>query len=158
MRKFAGCLLLLVVVGLATAPVFAAELRVTGFFDNVLPHWEKNISGQNGDNDTTRAHDMATFGRERFRGFFNFIATDDLRGVFAIEIDQIYGAPAMNAVGSACVTGTGTYAFEQCGFAMESTTMPSRSSNCTSISAYPSYRSGIERNWVAIAVQPYPAP
>lgn len=106
----------LIGIGATAVPVFAAELRVTGFFDNILPHWEKNISGQNGDNDTTRANDEAFFGRERFRGFFNFIATDDLRGVFAIEIDQVYGAPSSNYVGSGCVTGTGTYAFEQCGF------------------------------------------
>jgi len=116
MKKFVGCLILLVALGFVAAPAFAAELRVTGFFDNVLPHWEKNISGQNGDNDATRANDMATFGRERFRGFFNFIATDDLRGVLGLEIDQTYGAPAINAVGSGCVTSTGAYANEQCGF------------------------------------------
>ena len=64
MKHVVRSILLLIAIGLIAAPVFAAELRVTGFFDNVFPHWEKNISGQNGDNDTTRAHDMATLGRD----------------------------------------------------------------------------------------------
>lgn len=116
MKQVVRCMTLLIIIGLTAAPVFAAELRVTGFFDNVFPHFEHNVSGQNGDNDATRAHDNETWGRTRFRGFFNFIATDDLRGVLALEIDQVYGAPASNPVGSGCVTGSGTYAFEQCGF------------------------------------------
>jgi hypothetical protein len=110
------CVILLLVVGLAMAPAFAAELRVTGFFDNVFPHFEKNISGPNSDNDTSRGGDTGTFGRERSRFFFNFIASDDLRGVFALEIDANYGAPRANGTGSGCVTGTGLFAFEQCGF------------------------------------------
>jgi hypothetical protein len=116
MKHVVRCILCLLANGFTTAPLFAAELRVTGFFDNVFPHWQQNISGQNGDNDATRNSDEAFWGRTRFRGFFNFIATDDLRGVFAIEIDQSYGAPAINPTGSGCVTGTGTYANEQCGF------------------------------------------
>ena len=115
MKKFLGCLVLLAAVGFLAAPAFAAELRVTGFFDNILPHWDNNLSGQNEDNDPTR-HDQAFWGRERFRGFFNFIATDNLRGVLALEIDQAYGAPSINPVGSGCVVGTGAYANEQCGF------------------------------------------
>jgi hypothetical protein len=116
MKHLVGCMTLLIGIALTAAPVFAAELRVTGFFDNIFPHFEHNVSGQNGDNDATRAHDNETWGRTRFRSFFNFIANDDLRGVFGIEIDQVYGAPAINAVGSGCVQGTGAYAFEQCGF------------------------------------------
>jgi hypothetical protein len=90
MKQFIGCLILLVVLGLAAVPAFAAELRVTGFFDNVFPRWESNASSF--DNDPTRNHDQAFFGRSRMRTFFNFIASDDLRGVFAIEIDASYGA------------------------------------------------------------------
>jgi hypothetical protein len=101
-------------IGFLVAPAFAAELRVTGFFDNVFPRWDKNTSSA--DNDPTRSGDEVFFGRERFRGFFNFIASDDLRGVFALEIDQTYGAPSANRLGSGCVTGTGPFANEQCGF------------------------------------------
>jgi hypothetical protein len=108
---------LLVVVGLTAVPARAAELRVTGFFDNVFPHWQSNTSGQtsqSGDSDTTR-RDTETAGRERTRLFFNFIASDDLRGVFALEFDNVYGAPAASVSGD-CVQGSGIYANEQCGF------------------------------------------
>jgi hypothetical protein len=110
------CLTLLLVVGLATTSAFAAELRVVGFFDNSVFHWDKNLSGTTSDQDATRAGDMRAMGQERSRFFFNFIASDDLRGVFALEIDQVYGAPRVNEVGSGCVVGTGTFANEQCGF------------------------------------------
>jgi hypothetical protein len=99
--------------GLAAAPALAAELRVTGFFDNVFPRWDTNHSSV--DQDTTR-NDEIFMGRSRSRFFFNFIGSDDLRGVFALEIDQTYGAPSANRLGSGCVTGTGAFAFEQCGF------------------------------------------
>jgi len=114
MKKFVGCLILLVMLGLAAAPALAAELRVTGFVDNVFPRWDSNNS--NADLDPTRNHDQIFFGRSRLRSFFNFIASDDLRGVFAIEVDQTYGAPSDDRLGSGCVEGEGLYAFEQCGF------------------------------------------
>jgi hypothetical protein len=100
--------------GVLVLPSSAAELRATGFIDNIFPRFESNNSS--GDLDMTRNDDQATFGRTRSRIFFNFIASDDLRGVFALEIDQAYGAPARNRLGSGCVTGTGAFAFEQCGF------------------------------------------
>jgi hypothetical protein len=114
MQSFRRCMGLLVVVGICASTAFAAELRVTGFIDNSFPHWDKNMSSV--DQDTTRSHDMLFAGRTRLRNFFNFIASDDLRGVFAIEIDQSYGAPSSNRLGSGCVEGEGAYAFEQCGF------------------------------------------
>lgn len=115
MKKMVGCLLLLLIVGLTIAPAFAAELRVTGFIDNVFPRWESNSSGD--DNDPSVSTDQATFGRTRMRNFFNFIANDNLRGVFAIEIDQIYGAPSdTGRGGGACVEGSGAFVNEQCGF------------------------------------------
>jgi hypothetical protein len=107
-------MMLFVVVGAAATAAFAAELRVTGFFDNVFPHWDSNQSSV--DQDVTRNDDQIFFGRSRSRFFFNFLASDDLRGVFALEIDQTYGAPSANRLGSGCVEGDGTYAFEQCGF------------------------------------------
>jgi hypothetical protein len=73
-----------------TAPAWAAELRVTGFIDNVFPRFEGNNSS--GDHDMTRNDDEATFGRTRGRVFFNFLASDDLGGVFGIEFDNTYGA------------------------------------------------------------------
>jgi hypothetical protein len=82
-------------------PTYAAELRVTGFFDNILPHASQNLSMA--DLDLTNNKDTMFTGRERSRLFFNFIASDDLRGVFALEIDQTYGAPSRNLVGSRCV-------------------------------------------------------
>src|SRR5687768_15144430 len=114
MKKVVGSLLLLLGVGLASAPVFAAELRATGFIDNVFPRWDSNNSNE--DLDATRNDDQVFFGRSRLRTFFNFIASDDLRGVFAIEIDQTYGAPSDDRVGSGCPEGSGSFAFEQCGF------------------------------------------
>jgi hypothetical protein len=116
MKKVVGRLLLLVVVGLAATPAFAAELRVTGFFDNVFPRWDSNTSGV--DNDATRNDDQIFSGRSRTRMFFNFIASDDLRGVFALEIDQFYGAPADNPRPSGCqeFPAQGDFALEQCGF------------------------------------------
>ena len=37
MKKLVGYLILLVALGLAATPAFTAELRVTGFIDNVFP-------------------------------------------------------------------------------------------------------------------------
>jgi hypothetical protein len=37
MKSVSWCLILLMVVGLVAAPAWAAELRVTGFMDNVFP-------------------------------------------------------------------------------------------------------------------------
>jgi hypothetical protein len=114
MKKFGGCLILLVIVGLAAAPAWAAELRVTGFFDNVFPRWESNTSSV--DNDPTRNEDQAFFGRTRNRMFFNFIASDDLRGVFATELDASYGAPAGGRVNDQCLEESSAFPLEQCGF------------------------------------------
>jgi hypothetical protein len=114
MRNMARVLVFLVMAGLAVTPAWTAELRVVGFIDNVFPRWDSNTSSL--DNDPTRNGDQIFAGRTRNRTFFNFIASDDLRGVFAIEIDQSYGAPSANRLGSGCVTGTGAFAFEQCGF------------------------------------------
>jgi hypothetical protein len=107
-------IVLLAVLGLTVLPGFTAELRVTGFIDNVFPRWDSNNS--NADLDPTRNDDQIFFGRTRMRSFFNFIASDDLRGVFALEVDQTYGAPADDRVGSGCVEGSGAFAAEQCGF------------------------------------------
>ncbi len=38
MKNAARCVVLLVVVGLAAIPAWAAELRLTGFLENVFPH------------------------------------------------------------------------------------------------------------------------
>jgi Porin subfamily len=120
MKNVMRCMALLVVFGLAAAPAFAAELRTTGFIDNVFPHFETNISANPGDNDPTRNKDHATWGRTRGRLFFNLLASDDLRGVFGIELDATYGQPRRNAAGAGCpedVTGSGDADnFEFCGF------------------------------------------
>ena len=95
-----SAVLFAVVAGLTASPSFAAELRVTGFIDNVFPRWDSNFSGI--DQDPTRKEHIFE-GRTRLRNFFNFIASDNLRGVFAIEIDQFYGAPSDNARPGGCV-------------------------------------------------------
>src|ERR671930_2670138 len=101
MKKAIWAVALLVLAGLMAVPTDAAELRVTGFFDNILPHADRNLSMA--DQDLTNNKDTDFTGRERSRFFFNFIASDDLRGIFALEIDQTYGAPSRNLVGSRCV-------------------------------------------------------
>jgi hypothetical protein len=106
-------MIVLIVIGLAAVPAWAAELRLTGFIDNVFPHVESNFSSQ--DNDTTRNGDQATYGRTRGRMFFNMIASDDLRGVVGFEMDQAWGAPSTDKIGS-CNEGEGTFAFSECGF------------------------------------------
>jgi hypothetical protein len=101
LKKAVVAIALLVLAGLMAVPTYAAELRVTGFFDNILPHYSRNLS--QADLDLTNNKDSDFTGRERSRLFFNFIASDDLRGIFALEIDQSYGAPSRNLVGSRCV-------------------------------------------------------
>src|ERR671930_375570 len=86
MKKAIWAVALLVLAGLMAVPTDAAELRVTGFFDNILPHADRNLSMA--DQDLTKNKDTDFTGRERSRLFFNFIASDDLRGIFALEIDQ----------------------------------------------------------------------
>jgi hypothetical protein len=114
MKNAVTIMALAALAGLVAVSVEAAEFRVTGFFDNVLPHADGNLSA--GDLDLTRNQDQNTFGRERARFFFNFIASDDLRGVFALELDNTFGAPSRNFIGSRCIEGTGAFRFEQCGF------------------------------------------
>jgi hypothetical protein len=117
MQQAVRCFVSLIITALAVAPAFGAELRVTGFFDNVFPRWDSNFSSV--DNDQTRNDDQIFFGRSRSRFFFNFIASDNLRGVFALEIDQAYGAPSFDRVGSGCVEGVDEddpFRFEQCGY------------------------------------------
>jgi hypothetical protein len=114
MKRFIGALALLVLIGNILHSALAAELRTQGFFENVFPHVDQNTSDQ--DLDMTRNHDHVFFGRERVRLFFDLIASDDLRGVFALEIDSTYGAPRFNRVGSRCVPGIGSDGFDQCGF------------------------------------------
>jgi hypothetical protein len=109
------CVMLLL-IGLAAGPALSAELRTTGFIDNVFPHYERNISNPQSDNDTTRNHDTATWGRTRGRMFFNFIASDDLRGVFGIELDAVWGLPRRDAAGAGCIVEEGAYGAEFCGF------------------------------------------
>jgi hypothetical protein len=86
-------------------------LVVSGFFDNIFPHAHSNL----GDEFDLTRNNYSTFGRERARFFFNFIASDDLRGVFALEIDAVYGAPIRGLSGR-CIRGSGRFANEQCGF------------------------------------------
>jgi hypothetical protein len=114
MKRFIGVVALLVLIGSVPVPALAAELLVRGFLDNVFPHFDHNTSDL--DLDMTRNKDQIFFGRERFRMFMDFIASDDLRGVFNLEVDATYGTPRFNRVGSRCVPETGPYAFEQCGF------------------------------------------
>jgi hypothetical protein len=100
MQNVVRCLVLLMVVGLTTGPAFAAELRLTGYDDSVLPYFRSNFSAPDSDQDVTRNHDQSTFGRTRGRMYFNVIANDDLRGVFGFELDAIWGLSAEGAVGS----------------------------------------------------------
>src|SRR5919109_1173667 len=116
MKSVLRCMVLLMLVGLVAAPAFAAELRTTGFVDNVFPHWERNISPPNADNDATRNHDQEMAGRTRGRMFFNFIASDDLRGVFAFELDAMWGLPRVDQAGAGCVEEDTAYGKDQCGF------------------------------------------
>src|SRR5687768_13353669 len=113
MQKVARCLVFLMIIGLAATPALAAELRVTGFIDNVFPHWDSNLSGV--DNDPTRK-ESTFFGRTRLRNFFNFLASDDLRGVFAIEIDQPYGAVPDNPRNGDCFEASAAFPAQDCGF------------------------------------------
>ena len=94
MKNVLRCAVLLVVVGLVAAPAWAAELRLTGYVDNVFPAFHSNISlgpGDGGDFDVTHNGDQSTFGRSRARMYFNMIASDDLRGVVGFELDAIWG-------------------------------------------------------------------
>src|SRR5262249_4519928 len=101
MKKTLVAITLLVLAGLTAVPTYAAELRVTGLLDNIFPTYIRNPS--TADANLTNNKDSEFYGRERARFFFNFIASDNLRGVFALEIDQAYGAPSRNQFGSRCV-------------------------------------------------------
>ena len=114
MQRFISVVTLLALIGSIPMPALTAELRTRGFFENIFPHFDQNTSDQ--DLDMTRNDDQIFFGRQRARLFFDFIASDDLRGELALEIDAIYGAPRFNRVGSRCVLTTGVYGFESCGF------------------------------------------
>ena len=114
MLRILGVVAFLGLLEIMALPVLAAELRVRGFFENVLPHADSNTSDQ--DFDMTRNTDQIFYGRERARLYFDLVASDDLRGVLGLEIDAIYGAPRFNRVGSRCVLESEVSTFEQCGF------------------------------------------
>jgi hypothetical protein len=57
LRKVAGSLALCCVAALLTVSAEAAEFRVTGFFDNIIPNFSGNLSV--GDRDVTRNGDAA---------------------------------------------------------------------------------------------------
>jgi hypothetical protein len=116
MNKVGWYLTLLVVVGFIATPASAAELRTTGFIDTIFPHWERNISNPGADNDATRNSDEATYGRTRGRMFFNFIASDNLRGVFGLELDAVWGLPRRDLAGAGCYDDDGAYGSANCGF------------------------------------------
>ena len=89
MKHAVRWVVLLLVVGLAAAPAWAAELRLTGYIDNVFPHFRSNVSTD--DLDFTRNQDQTTLGRSRARLYFNIIGSENLRGVVGFEIDGIWG-------------------------------------------------------------------
>ena len=91
----------LLLTGLIAMPAAAGELKVTGFIDNAIST-EQNIS--NVDNDVTNNKDKATQGSTRSQLFFNFIASDDLRGIFGLELDADWGAPARARLGGTAVS------------------------------------------------------
>jgi hypothetical protein len=114
MMQIIAVVAVLILIGGMALPLSAAELRVRGFFENIFPHIDHNTSDQ--DFDMTRNDDQVFFGRERARLFFDLVANDDLRGVFALELDNIYGAPRLNRVGARCVPEALPHSVEQCGF------------------------------------------
>ncbi|MBI3326615.1 MAG: hypothetical protein HYZ81_07930, partial [Nitrospinae bacterium] len=109
MKKSMGVIVIFALAGLMALPAAAGELRVTGFIDTAITT-DQNMSNQ--DSDVTKNKDTATIASTRSQIFFNFFASDNLRGIAGIELDASWGAPARNRfVGpSGCLTA------EQCGF------------------------------------------
>jgi hypothetical protein len=117
MKRCSADVVLIALIGLMTMPAWAAELQVSGFFDTIIPHVDSNVSSflPGGDADMTRK-DHNTFARQRTRLFFSFVASDDLQGLFALELDNVFGTPRRDVVGSGCIIGSGAFRFEECGF------------------------------------------
>jgi len=111
MQKVGVIVALLLLAGLMAVPSDALEVRASGFIDNKLDY-TKNFSRER---DVTDNKEDLFFARARLRTFINFIATDDLRGVVAVETDQVYGAPTRSISGR-CIEGEGIFASQQCGF------------------------------------------
>jgi len=103
MRKVVVVIALLALVGLIALPAAAGELRVTGFIDNAIST-DQNISGDSRDFDVTDNKDNGTFASTRSQLFFNFIASDNLRGIFGIELDATWGASAAGRLGGTALT------------------------------------------------------
>jgi hypothetical protein len=148
MNKFIGVVALLVLTGFMAMPTLAAELQVRGFFENVLPHVDHNTS--DADLDMTRATDQIFFGRERTRLYFDFLANDDLRGVFALEVDSVSMArPVLTVSDPAVRRGPISIPSSSAAFATASTPTTSRSRTYTSISGSLNFPSEIVGSSVA---------
>ena len=86
--------------------------------------------------------------------FFNFIANYDLRGVFAFELDAIWGLPRQDASGSGGSWGMGPMAPTIAASGKTRTSTISSSSSSTSIPAFPHFPSGIAPSWTDYRCKP----
>lgn len=87
MKRWNWVLVLLVLAGMIAGPTYADDrLKVTGYIDNHV-HWMENTADNN---DLTHTADRF-IGRSRARLFFNMIATENSKGVVALEFDQEWG-------------------------------------------------------------------
>ncbi len=90
MKRLLFCVVALIAVMALVAPTYAAEMKVNGIW-NAKAYARDNFDGDDDNDDSTQ------FVTQRFRMYFNFIASENLKLVYKNEIDFEWGDSAFGA-------------------------------------------------------------
>jgi hypothetical protein len=95
MKRISISILALLLAFAMAAPAFA-EVNMQGQFE-ISARWLDNLNFHDSDGDNTSEDDFTV--DQRVRVYFEYIASENLRGVFGIQADNDWGAPGAGALG-----------------------------------------------------------
>lgn len=96
MKRISLTILVLFFAVVLAAPAFASEVNMKGQFE-MSARWLDNLNFSDSDNDKTSEDDFTI--DQRIRVYFEYVANENLRGVFGIESNNDWGKPGAGALG-----------------------------------------------------------